>query len=134
MPNRILTLRRKRNETSEICIDFSVCYDGTIAPSNGSNGNTYALGNGTGVSGETSHAISICYNEDADNRVQITISEDGQLLDTIVVEDSDEDFIVVEDSDEDFIVVEDSDEDFIKIKIPTSKDTLNLSTSLMSSN
>ena len=130
MRNQILTLRRKKNENSEICIDFSVCYDGTLAPSNGANGNTYILGNGTGTASETSHAISICYQEDANNRAEVTVSENGQLRDTIIIEDSDVDSIIIEDSDVDSIIIEDSDVDSIKISIPSSKDTLNITSRL----
>jgi len=142
MTNQILTLRRKVNQTREICIDFSLCYESTLTPSNGAKGTVHPQSNGSGVSGETSHTISLCYKEEPDNKLRLTISEDGKQLDAIVIEDSDVDFIVIEDSDVDRIVIEDSDVDrivedsnvnSIKIKIPNSKDTSNMSNRLVRS-
>lgn len=127
MLNRILTLRRKRNETSEIRIDFSIKYAGSLSKPNDTS-NNYVLGNGVG-SGIT-HSISIFYREDINNRGELTISEDGILIDSIVIEDSDVDSIVIEDSDVDSIVIEDSDVDskrIISIKIPISNDDFSIS-------
>jgi len=127
MLNRILTLRRKRNETSQIHVDFSIKYAGSLSKS-GNNVNGYKLGNGISENGIT-HVISIRYEEDVNNRGQLAILEDDIVIDSIVIEDSDVDCIVIEDSDLDYIVIEDSDVDstgIISVKIPSSYSDFNI--------
>jgi len=126
--NQILTLRRKRNETSEIRIDVSVKYAGSLSKPDDAV-SSYALGNGISENG-ISRTITILYKEDVNNRGKLTILEDGVLIDSIVIEDSDVDSIVIEDSDTDFIVIEDSDVDttrFVVIKIPSLIDDYDMS-------
>jgi len=120
MIDRILTLRRKRNETSEIRIDISVKYAGSLSKPDDAV-NSYALGDGISENG-ISRTITILYEEDVNNRGELTILEDGVLIDSIVIEDSDVDSIVIEDSDTDFIVIEDSNvatTRIVTIKIPS---------------
>ena len=147
--NRILTLRRRLHETSEIHIDFFIRYTGSLSLNIGASGaTTYLLGDGI-QPGVSPKKISILYSEDVNNVSEITISDDefrhvltisDPDIHSIVIEESDEDFIVIEESDEDFIVIEESDEDFntnqkvIRIKIPTSNEDFNVKSNLNRAN